>query len=514
MANAVIPRVQGDEYQARVFWLESTRLFADDGVVTSVGFEVDNVKAFDDVVVYYDGPDGSRVDPHVRADYFQVKFHVTNAGAFTAVALIDPAFIGAETVSLLERVRDAQQQHAPTGAEARFIIVSPWTIDPNDVLAKLVGNKSGEIRLDVLRKGGPRSAMGKVRKMWKQRLDLGTDDALYVVLRGLRIRCDYPTLDGLRERLNPLLVQAGMKPFEDGKLVHGYDTLPVKLLQEGRTHFTRSEMEGILARESLALPTVSRARPVARQLGIRSYARWAEHMEDETANMLCLLHRFDGRSIRDVDLWNASVLPAVGEFLTASVTGARALEIHLDTHGSIAFAAGWILDPKSGVVASPVQRSVGAGRVSWCVAECAPCRDSEVWTQRNIVIAGRAPDVALVLNVTRAAIEAAEPFIREHVPSVGEIVSLTPCSGHGSGSVRDAAHARRLADEAAALVAAALQSLARHVRVHVFAAAPNGLMFFLGQAAHVWGRCVLYEHDFERRQELPYARSIQLPTPG
>jgi hypothetical protein len=133
---------------------------------------------------------------------------------------------------------------------------------------------------------------------------------------------------------------------------------------------------------------------------------------------------------------------------------------------------------------------------------------------RHVIISGRAPDVALVLNVTQAAIEEADPFIRECIPSVGEIVSLTPCSGYGSGSVRDAAHARRLADEAVALVATALKPYPRNARVHVFAAAPNGLMFFLGQVAHVWGRCVLYEHDFERRQELPYAQSIQLPNPG
>src|SRR5688500_8807340 len=109
MANAVIPRIQGDEYQARIFWLEATRLLADPGIVTEVGYEVDGVRGFDDVGVFYDGPHGSGTDPNIRADYFQVKFHVSNAGVFTAASLIDPSFIGAEKFSLLEKLYDAQQ---------------------------------------------------------------------------------------------------------------------------------------------------------------------------------------------------------------------------------------------------------------------------------------------------------------------------------------------------------------------------------------------------------------------
>lgn len=513
MANAVIPRIQGDEYQARVFWIEATRLFATSPVATSVGFEVDGVRAFDDVAVFY-GPNGCGTDPQVRADFYQVKFHVSNAGSFTAAALIDPEFIGAASISLLERLRDAQRRHAPTGAEARFIIISPWPIDSTDSLAKIVGNKSGEIRLSVLKQGGPRTEMGRVRKMWRERLNLDSDEELYTVLAGLRIRPDYPSLDGLRDRLNPLLVHAGMRPYEDGKLVHAYDTLPAKLLQEGKTRFTREELEGILARESLLLAERTRPpRPAGRQIGIRSFARWAEKMEDETDAMLCLLEQFDGRSVHDHALWAESILPTVSRFLTGEGRGSRDVDVHLDTHTSIAFAAGWVLDPKSGVVASPVQRSLASGRTVWCVADCPPCRDPKVWDEQRIPLTDGGPDIALVLNVTRSALDEAVGFIGAHVTSANSILSLTPCQGVGSNSVRDAAHARRLADEAANLVHAALAAHPRHARVHVFAAAPNGLVFFLGQAAHVWGRVVLYEYDMERTRPLPYAASIELPPP-
>ncbi len=511
MANAIVPRLQGDEYQARVFWTEATRLFQDNPIVTAVGFEVDGIRVFDDVAVFYGGMHRDGTDPDVRADYFQVKFHVAQDGAFTAAALTDPAFIGAEMVSLLQRLRDAQRRHAPTGREARFIILAPWPIAHDDVLGELYSNANESLRLDRLAAGGPKSKMGRTRAMWRSHLGLSTDEELFLVLRTLRIRTSHPPLDGLLRYLNPLLINAGMKPYPDGKVANLYDGLPGKLMQTGQRQFTRDQLAEVIAREGLHQPRPATAREAGRQIGIRSFRRWAENMDDETERILCLLPHFDGRNIRDASLWNKQLAPAVRDYLQDAINGAEAVDLHLDTHLSVAFTAGWCLDPKTGVVANPVQRGVN-GRTTWCLADGPPCHDEHVWTQRVIELTG-APDVAVVLSVSRAAIAEAELFIREHLPAVGQIIELNPCSGTGSGSIRDAAHARRLADDAAEIVAAAQQQRPRNAVVHVFGAAPNGLMFFLGQVARVWGRCIMYEHDFDRTQPTAYTPSVSLPFP-
>ncbi len=56
MAGAVVARQQGDDYQARVFWAHASFLFLPETKVARVGFELDGVKAFDDVVVTYSTP--------------------------------------------------------------------------------------------------------------------------------------------------------------------------------------------------------------------------------------------------------------------------------------------------------------------------------------------------------------------------------------------------------------------------------------------------------------------------
>ena len=53
MATQIIPRQQGDDYQARWFWLQACALLDEFSNVERVVYEDDKLKSFDDVAVYY-----------------------------------------------------------------------------------------------------------------------------------------------------------------------------------------------------------------------------------------------------------------------------------------------------------------------------------------------------------------------------------------------------------------------------------------------------------------------------
>ena len=53
MAQAIVARNQGDEYQARWFWMNVCRLFEDRTKVFRVTYEQHNIKSFDDIAVSY-----------------------------------------------------------------------------------------------------------------------------------------------------------------------------------------------------------------------------------------------------------------------------------------------------------------------------------------------------------------------------------------------------------------------------------------------------------------------------
>ena len=44
--------------------------------------------------------------------------------------------------------------------------------------------------------------------------------------------------------------------------------------------------------------------------------------------------------------------------------------------------------------------------------------------------------------------------------------------------------------------------------IHIFSAAPNGFMFFLGKKSRGFGKCILYEYDFEQKRTCTYYPSI------
>lgn len=312
MAKAIVARIQGDDYQARWFWHEVCRLFLDQTRVERVVYEDENIKSLDDVVVYYRDGMIDEYGQSLRADYYQVKFHVTAAGGFTWQGMMDPAFINATSVSLLERLRNAQQQHAPEGIGCRFILFSPWLPDPKDPLAELVSLTDGHIEWSKLAVGGSRSITGVIRTAWREHLKLSTDEELQRVLSPLRIERG-PTLAKLRGDLNYALQAAGLQPVAEGCLVHPYDDLTQKLLQQGQTSFRRADIERICRHEGLWRDQ-GFFMPGDVHIGIRSFMRWAEHLEDETNKLLSLVPYFEGRYIRSEDLWRIIIFPELNTF--------------------------------------------------------------------------------------------------------------------------------------------------------------------------------------------------------
>ena len=510
MANAVIPRNQGDDYQARFFWLCACRLFQPHTRVARVGYELDCIKSFDDVVVNYAEPLRVERGDVVAADYYQIKFHVSQAGAFTCDALTDPAFINASAVSLLKKIHTAHKSLVACGSGYRLIVLSPWPIHPDDPLAALVSNNGGELRLEVLLRGGPQSKIGKVRRKWKQHLNLADDEELIEVLRPLRIYRDSPDLNGLNERLNLHLELAGFVPLEAGRMAHPYDDLIRKLKAQGSNEFTRDQLQEVCEREKLWRGS-PRPDDDAGKIGIRSFMRFAEFMEDETEAMLDLVASFEGRFIRQQEHWPQVIFPQVRDFLTKYARTAKPYHLLLDTHSSVAFAAGYCLEIKSGANVAPVQR-VRNGKVVWQPFPESAADSYSGWTLSDISTASDEHDVAVAISITHDVFGDVRDFVSKELAQVRRILHCRAEPQPGNSSVRDGTHAVQLAQALTAL----FKQRSRDERagtLHIFAAAPNAFMFFLGQLARGFGACVLYEYDFESGAPGAYRASLSFPPP-
>jgi CHAT domain-containing protein/CBASS immunity sensor of nucleotide second messenger signals len=267
----------------------------------------------------------------------------------------------------------------------------------------------------------------------------------------------------------------------------------------------------------VARPQPEAAVPV--RLGVRSFVGWGRDMEARNDAVLDLTQYFDpdspnGRFIKEKEWWQEKVFPDLRTFLLASIDERRPLLLDFAAHSSIAFAAGWLLEPKSGLDVRVRQRTGSEGEFEWSPTDG---REPEgcLWLDRpDVELDAEAPDVAAALSVSQPAVaEHVKEFIRREGCPIGRIVDAV-VPEPGPRSVRGGAHSLRLAQ---ALLPRVRQRRPheREGRVHFFCAAPNALVFYLGQLASSLERVVLYEFPF--RVEGSYGRyqkSIELPPPG
>jgi hypothetical protein len=479
--------------------------------VEEVSFEDPALRYFDDVSLYYKYGVPDERGGTILADHYQVKFHVDCSGCLTFDSLTDPAFIGAKSRSLLQRMQDFRAAYASAKIPFRLYFVSPWDTDSGDPLAKLVSNQGGEIRLGVLFDGGSdQTAMGRVRKAWREHLELD-DEGLKGALEPLRVVPRYFDLKMLSELLNIRLGGVGLMPVGDHSQANVYDDLIKKVHQAGRFRFTRDQIREICERERLWQGTPSAPGP-SETYGIRSFSLWAEHMEDETDRMVCLVHYFDNREIRAPGLWGSKVVPEVREFVSEMKPG-RSYHLLLDAHTSICFAAGYFLPLKSGIEVSVIQGTQGR-RELWTPRPVGVSNGSMCWSITQESLNSFGAEVAVAVSVTHDVSADVRAYVKASLPNVGRILIFSVLPGPGPTVIRDADHAVFLTEGLASSVRTERTLEERKEAMHLFLSAPAGFSFFLGRLAQSFGPVVTYEYDFETNAPGAYRAGIRLPVSG
>ena len=496
-------RIEGDIFQGMIFWWHAAMLLRPSSKVVRVTIENDRAPGVDDVSIHYETPGIDAGGRLCAADYYQVKYHVDHSSEYAADCFCDPAFINA-TRSLLQRFHDARSRLGNTGGWHRLHLISNWQWSATDNLGPLLRLSDEGALPDRFFTDGPRSALGKIREAWRDHLKLTLDD-FDDFARRLRLRVDYLSRRELKESLNERLINVGLREIPVDKTQNIYDSLTQQLIVNRTNSFDPASFRDYCKREDLLASPPTSGPPV---LGIRSFMRCAERMEDECSSFVCVASNFEGRHIRSTESWQSMVLPSVKTYLKDASPALRAGENHLllECHSSVAFLAGYELDRKSGTQVFPVQKGV---RTSVWKPGTTTSRADSTWATTASAALGNGDDVAVVVSVSRDALADVQAYVGS-VPAIGNIVDARPTCGVGQRAVVDANHAVALADSLAEVIRAHTPKTGG--TIHLFLAAPNTLAFFLGQHRGALGKVQLYEFDFERERGGSYSPSIHLPA--
>lgn len=504
MARANVARRQGDDFQARLFWLKAACLLDPKCPVVKVTYEA-GPRGFDDIVVEYD-PRKAPVDhegqPILRR-YIQCKWHTT-AGTFGYEDLIDPSFINADRYSLLQKVHTAQQSHALHGDGCRFELVTNWRLRADDPLIELVRKETDAIDLAQLFDGTTdRSRMGQVRKCWRDHLDID-DDALKKVMQVLAVAETPDSLMSLRERLDERFAAVGMKRVPDDQSCFFYDDLIAKLLAQGRCVFDRNSFHAMCRGEGiLEQPSV---RDNAFTIGIRSFMHPIDNLEDRCERMLNLVPYYDGRYIRQDSDWQTRIFPELRAFLMEAARSTDHLRLVVDSHVSIAFAVGTVLNVKAGKRVEIEQRT--GGRRFWSMDDEPVDASWPRFRFEGERVSEGGEEIAFAVSLTHDVSPAVRTFAQRNLGKIGHIVHCRPESGPSQQSVRCGHHAWMLAESTVQHLLDLRACSHRVTRVHVFMAGPNSFAFFIGQQQKAIGPVATYEYDFDGQRGGGYSLGL------
>jgi hypothetical protein len=250
--------------------------------------------------------------------------------------------------------------------------------------------------------------------------------------------------------------------------------------------------------------------PEPLRLAIRSFKDPYLGDNQPPDDLLDLTEFFNGRYIKEQALWQTEVYPGLAEFLRRYERERRPLILDFAAHLTIAFAAGYYLEAKSGMQTTVLQRSQ-KGVDRW-KAEAGPARPGPLWCdEADLELSPKSTAVAIAISATHPIMDDVRLYLRRSRRAVGRLVPATIYPKPSSTSVEDGQHALQLAQDLSLKIRE--RSVEERRRpLHLFAATPNAILFFLGQLSRSFGTIQLYEHDLPSGKPGDYIPSLLLPV--
>lgn len=505
MTQANTARREGDDFQARQFWLRAGRLLDSESPILRVGFE-SGPRSYDDVWIEYERGRGPRTlnGGTLLREHIQCKWHLT-PGGYGYRQLIDPDFINAQSRSLLQRAHDAHITHGSSGESIQFTLLTNWQPNWDDPLRTIMGTRSGAIRVERLfETKTDKSKIGAVRKEWRDHLSLD-DTALREFAGVLAFRTANDSLDDYRDQLDVLFAFVGLHRIPVHESAFPYDDVVYKWLGQGRTEFDRASFRSICQEEGL-LTQGGTSRPIV--YGVKSFTHAVDRLEDRCVRVLDFVPEFDERYIRDEAEWATTLYPSLKRFLLQAAQESDRPRLALDAHTTLAFAAGSILNTKIGRTVELEQRS--PSRQIWSADDAKPNPAWPKFETAEIVIDATRSEIAVAVSATHDIATDVRSYIISSLPLVGRLFVFSPSGGASPTSIINGRHAFELANSLTAQVKA--QGITgMGGTLHLFVAGPNALTFYIGQNQLLMGRTCLYEFDFDGAHDRSYKPSLILP---
>lgn len=246
-------------------------------------------------------------------------------------------------------------------------------------------------------------------------------------------------------------------------------------------------------------------------LRVKSFEHATDRLEDRCSKVLNLVPGFFDRQIRPDSDWQTTLYPSLKAFLLEAARESERIRLVLDAHLTLSFAAGSVLNIKSGRMIELEQRTTG--RTIWAPDDQP---HDPAWPSWTFARQEGKPDgegIIVTVSLTHNVAAAVARYAAVSLPQVRETLNASVATAPGARSVACGRHAFELAESLTAKIKS-LRDENPGQRLHLFMAVPGGFSFFLGQRAIAIGPVTLYEFDFDGANGGSYEASLSLPIPS
>ncbi|MBI2842118.1 MAG: SAVED domain-containing protein [Armatimonadetes bacterium] len=493
MANQVIARLKGDDYQHLYAWWLALELKMPQRMVRRVCIEDAEAGSMDDVTIEYE-PETLK-----PSRFYQIKYHVDQRNQYSSDVLMART---RERSSLLQKFwRSWKLLRDSKPGPIELYLVSNWTWDRHDMFFTACVDENGGIKASFFE----HKEHSEVHGNWLSHLDAGPDE-LREFAGCIRFKIGSTGADDLRDLVAERMCSLGLRPDEDALL------LAVSIVREwikaSKKDMYLHDLDELVRKHDLLLPqgqepciTVHLNTIVREKYELEPdyVIDWCDYFEGSAAAK--------GRQLQPQYDWNEHLLPELERLkceLGAS-TSMRLIRVRGKARLSAWFAfghmfrdaAGYTLEvDQNGVLWRTSDRKADGFRV--IVSDQGSNFDGEI-------IDGSGTTVAVGISVTGTIDDAVREHLHERSEEIAALLLLRPERELGRDCIRSTGDLVALADEAKDMVRAFVRRW-RATKLLLYYFGPLSGACFLGHRFNA----VCQEIQLMEDQQPSYSPSFML----
>jgi SMODS-associated and fused to various effectors sensor domain len=210
MANQVIPRLTGDDYQHLYGWWNALRLLKDSEKVSHVRVEDPEGGSVDDVTVYRNL--GANAADEFYHYFFQIKFHANYSSSYGVDNLLEHKPNGTSLLQKFHKTWRTLKEHRPQEPVLLHLVSNWFWVGSEEDLGAFVDANDDRI-MDKFFTLGERSKGGQLRV--RLQTHLGIDDAeVAAFMRSIRFHLGAGCWKEIRDRVAERMDNLGLKHDE------------------------------------------------------------------------------------------------------------------------------------------------------------------------------------------------------------------------------------------------------------------------------------------------------------